>query len=146
MTDHLSSNLDEATRLISDTLLAARHELEELDLRREQLLALIARTESMQHAMQPDSAPARQLTLHEAMAFVIEESSNRWMTIQELARAINKRGLYRKRDGSPVEINQLHARINNYSHLFDKDGPRVRLHSVTSTEERSGPSVRTGDR
>lgn len=134
MTDHLSSNLDEATRLISDTLVAARHELEELDLRREHLLALIARTEAMQYALQPDTAPARQLTLHEAMAFLIEESANRWMTIQELAQAINKRGLYRKRDGSPVEINQLHARVNNYSHLFEKDGPRVRLRSESGQE------------
>ena len=141
MTDHLVNNLDEASRLIASTLEAARHELdglelrrqqmlEDLDLRREQLIALIARTEAMQLAMEPDSAPGRQLTLHEAMAFLIEESANRWMTVQELALAINKRGLYRKRDGSPVEINQLHARINNYSHLFEKDGPRVRLHEA----------------
>ena len=35
--------------------------------------------------------------------------------------------LYRKRDGSPVEINQVHARTSNYGALFEKDGPKIRL-------------------
>ena len=37
------------------------------------------------------------------------------------------RGLYHKKDGSPVEINQVHARTNNYHDLFEKDGPLIRL-------------------
>jgi hypothetical protein len=40
---------------------------------------------------------------------------------------VNQRQLYRKRDGSPVESNQIHARTKNYTALFEKDGPRIRL-------------------
>lgn len=125
MTD-LNANLDEAERLVSATLDSARSELAELDRRRADLVALIARTEAMQCALSPEGIAPR-MTLHEAIAFLLEESANRWMTTKELVTAINKRGLYRKRDGSPVEINQIHARVNNYSQLFEKDGPRVRL-------------------
>ena len=122
----LAANLDEAERLVAATLTSARAELGELDRRRADLVALIARTEAMQHALSPEGS-AMPMTLHEAIAFLLEESANRWLTTKELLTAINKRGLYRKRDGSPVEINQIHARINNYSQLFEKDGPRVRL-------------------
>jgi hypothetical protein len=42
------------------------------------------------------------------------------MTARALADAVNGRGLYRKKDGSPVEINQVRARTNNYHDLFRK--------------------------
>jgi hypothetical protein len=35
--------------------------------------------------------------------------------------------LYRKRDGSPVEVDQVHARTNNYANLFEKNGSAIRL-------------------
>ena len=130
MTDPLADNLDEASRLIADTLAAARTELLALEQRRTQLVALIARTEAMHDALQTDRTPARQMTLHEAIAFLIEEGGYRWMTVKELAAAVNTRHLYHKKDGSPVELNQLHARINNYEYLFEKNGPRVRLRQV----------------
>jgi hypothetical protein len=43
--------------------------------------------------------------------------------VRQLADAVNERGLYRKRDGSPVEVNQVHARTSNYEALFEKNGP-----------------------
>jgi hypothetical protein len=46
---------------------------------------------------------------------------------EDLAEEVNARNLYRPRDGSPVGRNQGHARTKNYSALFEKDGPRVRL-------------------
>jgi hypothetical protein len=49
------------------------------------------------------------------------------MTARELADTVNERGLYMGPDGSPVEVNQVHARTNNYARLFEKDGPRIRL-------------------
>lgn len=121
-----TANLDEATRLVNSTLVAARAELAELDRKRSELVALIARTDALQRALSPDSVEAR-MTLHEAIGFVLEERANRWMTAKEIADEVNKRSLYRKKDGSPVEINQIHARVKNYAHLFDKDGSRVRL-------------------
>jgi hypothetical protein len=33
----------------------------------------------------------------------------------------------RKRDGSPVEVNQVPARTGNYPDLFEKEGSRIRL-------------------
>src|SRR5205085_7162313 len=38
-----------------------------------------------------------------------------------------RRALYRKKDGTPIEPNQVHARTKNYDELFEKNGPRVRL-------------------
>jgi hypothetical protein len=40
---------------------------------------------------------------------------------------VNTRGLYRTRDGSPVEVNQVHARTGNYPDLFEKQGSQIRL-------------------
>jgi hypothetical protein len=70
---------------------------------------------------------ARPLTLHEAIAEVLHERGNAWMTARELADEVNARSLYRKRDGSPVEANQVHARTKNYADLFEKDRSRIRL-------------------
>jgi hypothetical protein len=44
-------------------------------------------------------------------------------------------GLYEKRDGRPVEINQVHARTKNYPHMFEKQRSRIRL--VTDTPKES---------
>jgi hypothetical protein len=47
--------------------------------------------------------------------------------VRQLADAVNERGLYRKRDGSPVEVNQVHARTSNCEALLEKNGPMIRL-------------------
>jgi len=130
VTDSLATNLDEASRLISDTLAAAIAELDALEQRKIELIALIQRTETMKRAIGSDQPTGRQMTLHEALAFLIKESGNRWVAIKELGEAVNTRHLYHKRDGGPVELNQIHARINNYEYLFEKKGPRVRLRRV----------------
>jgi len=57
----------------------------------------------------------------------LRENDNQPMTVRDLANAVNERGLYRKRDGSAVEVNQLHAFTSNYEALFKKDGPMIRL-------------------
>jgi hypothetical protein len=44
-----------------------------------------------------------------------------------LADAVNARGLYRKRDGSPVEVNRVRACTSNYPDLFEKEGSQIRL-------------------
>jgi hypothetical protein len=58
---------------------------------------------------------------------VLREQGNEWLTARELTDAVNKRGLYRRRDGSPVEVNQVHARTNSYRAVFEKDGANIRL-------------------
>jgi hypothetical protein len=75
----------------------------------------------------PESSEGPPLTLHVAIAQVLHENGNRWMSANELADAVNGGGLYRKRDGSRVEANQVHARTNNYKALFEKTDGRIRL-------------------
>jgi hypothetical protein len=53
-------------------------------------------------------------TLHEAMKMVLESAPGRRMPATEIAREINRRGLYKMRDGRPVEPQQIHARAGNY--------------------------------
>lgn len=67
------------------------------------------------------------MTLHQALMQILQEHGNEPMTARALADAVNERGVYRKRDGSPVEVNQIHARTNNYQDLFEKDGSLIRL-------------------
>ena len=66
-------------------------------------------------------------TLHAALELVLRENGNRWMSVPDLADEINRRNLYRMRDGSRVERSQIHARVNVYSDMFEKDGAMVRL-------------------
>lgn len=64
-----------------------------------------------------DGKPAiaeQRTTLHEAMKLVLESAPGRRMPATEIAREINRRGLYKMRDGRPVEPQQIHARAGNY--------------------------------
>src|SRR5690349_18219957 len=131
------SGIDEALgrsrQLIQDALAEVRTELAELDAHRNELLAKIAEAEAIlagppqNQPHTPGAAGASALTLHEALTRVLEDRGNEGMTARELAEEVNRRALYRRRDGSPVEVNQVHARTNNYRALFEKDGPNIRL-------------------
>lgn len=57
------------------------------------------------------------MTLHDAMEKVLLEAG-RPLSARELSGQINTAGLYRKRDGSPVQPGQVHARARKYPHLF----------------------------
>ena len=116
---------------LRDGLDEARAELEELRAREAQLDELIAQAEAALRAGETEEESNGRLTLHEALGQVLLERDNHWMTVRELADEVNKRGLYFRRDGSPVEPNQVHARTKNYTKLFEKDGPRVRLRGAT---------------
>ncbi|MGH8945015.1 MAG: hypothetical protein ACRDVL_02565 [Acidimicrobiia bacterium] len=73
------------------------------------------------------------MTLHEALDVVLSDNGNKWITAGDLAAEVNRRNLYRMRDGRPVEASQIHARVRNYSHLFEKNGSRIRLRYRFST-------------
>jgi hypothetical protein len=115
-------------------LAEAERELARLDERRAELTSLIsqARAALGLEATGPTSAPRSgdRLTLHEALATVLRERGNAWMSARELADEVNSRGLYAKRDGRPVEVNQVHARVKNYPQFFEKDGSQIRLRDV----------------
>lgn len=131
--NRLRSALEEARPEVEAGLAAAEAELADLDARRAELVALIHQAQSALGQTTVSSEPAshmRGLTLHEALAQVLRENGNAWMTVRELATHVNGRHLYSKRDGSPVEANQVHARAKNYNQMFEKEGPRVRLRSA----------------
>jgi hypothetical protein len=112
---------------IEEGLADARAELETVRVREAELEALIARGEAALGIAIGDIPEERRLTLHAALEQILRENDNRWMTVQELADEVNRRGIYHKKDGTAVEPNQVHARTKNYDRLFEKEGPRVRL-------------------
>jgi hypothetical protein len=75
------------------------------------------------------SSSSEGLTLHEAMVAVLNGVG--WLTFREVADQIKVRDLYRRRDGLFAQPGQLRLRATksggSYSHLFDVDGPRIRL-------------------
>jgi hypothetical protein len=72
------------------------------------------------------------LPLHEALARVLRTQGNRVMTARELADAVNQTGLYRKKDGSAVDIGQIHARVHNYDRLFARAGGGIQLRDTNA--------------
>lgn len=67
------------------------------------------------------------LTLHAAMVEVLKTAPERMMRAGDLAVTIERRGLYKMRDGRPVEAQQIHARVGHYPTLFTKDGTFIKL-------------------
>jgi HB1, ASXL, restriction endonuclease HTH domain len=128
--EDLRSILESARPQLESGLAAAESELQALEERRAGLLALISQARAalgQSDASSPSRADERRLTLHEALALVLRENGNEPMTARELTDQVNVRSLYRRRDGSPVEANQVHARTKNYPNLFEKHGSRIRL-------------------
>ena len=74
----------------------------------------------------PKEAPER-MNLHDAMAHVLASVPAKRMPAGDLAREINRRGLYRMRDGRPVEAQQIHARAGNYADRFDRNDRGIGL-------------------
>jgi HB1, ASXL, restriction endonuclease HTH domain len=122
----LVTALETSREMIEAALAEARAELSALDARRAELEALIAKGEAALGGTQSPVVKGT-MTLHDALVLVLRENNNAPMTARELADAVNDRGLYRKRDGSPVEVNQVHARASNYDALFEKDGALIQL-------------------
>jgi hypothetical protein len=72
---------------------------------------------------------ANVLKLHEAIVVVLINKPNRTATTEEIAKEINKRSLYKKKDLSEVEAGQikLRAKLSNgaYHHLFEFIEPNI---------------------
>ncbi|WP_248580836.1 hypothetical protein [Nocardioides sp. InS609-2] len=66
-------------------------------------------------------------TLHEAMRKVLQTAPGRRMLAAELAAHIDRRGLYKMRDGRRVEAQQIHARVGHYPELFEREGTFINL-------------------
>lgn len=66
------------------------------------------------------------MKLHEAIKVVLKEAGHP-MSTREIAAEVNRRGLYRKKDGSEVTDFQVHGRTKNYSKLFRREGATASL-------------------
>lgn len=71
--------------------------------------------------------PPERMSLHDAMAHVLATVPAKRMPAGDLAREINRRGLYKMRDGRPVEPQQIHARVGNYGDRFDRNDRGIGL-------------------
>ncbi len=67
------------------------------------------------------------MTLHEAMAEVLRTTHEHMLRAGDLAAEVDRCGLYKMRDGRPVEAQQIHARVGHYQHLFTKVGTFITL-------------------
>jgi len=112
---------------IESGIAEAEREIGALRERIEELQRLIARGRAALGESSPSADSLGGLTLHEALEVVLMANRNHWTSVKELAREVNQRGLYRMRDGRPVEPGQVHARVRNYKYLFEKKGQAVRL-------------------
>jgi hypothetical protein len=72
--------------------------------------------------------------LHEAMAQVLADQEG--LSTSEIARQINRLGLYTRRDGQPVPATQIGARANNYQKLFVRAGGMIFLVGQCQTQPR----------
>ena len=118
--EEIEGDLDEARRAL------ARAQGEVADLERHvasrEVLAAVGRG-----GLAAPAGISDRLTLHEAMAEVLRGEPHRMLCAGDLAREIERRGLYRMRDGRPVESQQIHARVNHYPGMFAKEGTFIKL-------------------
>lgn len=135
----LDDALERGKEMIREALEGARSEMASLKKRQAELEVQIREAE---RALGENGVvePAAAMTLHDALAHVLRESDNEGMTARDLTDAVNARGLYRKRDGSPVEVNQVQARINNYDAMFEKVGASIQLREESDMLANTPPS------
>ena len=129
--DQLRELLEGQRPAWENAITEAEAELLALRGREAQLIELIRRARIALGQRDSNSADVRKAprgTLHDAMATVLRERGEP-LSGRELADEINRRGLYRQRDGSPVPLNQVHARASNYDDLFVKQDRRIGLRS-----------------
>lgn len=119
--DELTGDLEAAKRIVENL----RAQLGEAERRVQSYQALLAF--DVDDARSPGAVPIGHVTLHVAMQMVLKDAPNHMMRPADLAAAIHARGLYRMRDGRPVESQQIHARVGNYEHLFVRAGTFIKL-------------------
>ena len=80
----------------------------------------------------PLTGPPRHLTLHRAMAIVLQSQRNEFMWPRDIAIEVAQRGLYRRRDGMPPTTRDVSARASAYPGLFERYAYTIRLRLATN--------------
>jgi len=125
----LESLLEGNREALQTAIAEAEDELLEVRRRVSELEHLIVRGRMALGEIEPPG----ETTLHRALERILAEEANRWLTAGELAQLVNDRGLYRMRDGRPVESSQIHARVRNYDRFFEKVAGKIRLRYTFQT-------------
>jgi len=73
------------------------------------------------------------MTLHEAIVKILQEAGNP-LSASEIANRINEAKLYTRKDGNPVPVNQIHARVKNYPAIFFQEKGLISLHQLTENK------------
>lgn len=66
------------------------------------------------------------MSLPEAIVYLLA-SAGYGMKMEQIAREINERGLYVRRDGKPVSDKQIYAIVMSHPETFVKADGRIRL-------------------
>lgn len=66
------------------------------------------------------------MTLPEAIVYLLA-SSNHGMKTEVIARMVNEKGLYKRRDGKPVDGRQVYAVVMSHPDTFVKSEGLIRL-------------------
>ena len=78
-----------------------------------------------------DKGQIRLIVLHNEMKAILIKNNNQWITKKKIARKVNKRGRYLKKEGAEtqdVKKFQIKRRVRKYLHIFEKDpSGRIRL-------------------
>lgn len=134
MSERLRKVVDATREELGEAVAEAEAELANLRVKENELMALIEEARRLLGSADGSSlagpmVPERPRTLHGAMKLVLSAAGEDGLTGRHLAGAINQQQLYRKRDGTAVRVNQIHARAHNYPEIFEKTGGRIRLRS-----------------
>lgn len=74
------------------------------------------------------------MTLHEAIIKVLQEARTPLRAV-EIAQRVNDQKLYLRKDGNPVPVNQIYARVKNYPSLFYQDKGLIGLISTNDIKK-----------
>lgn len=66
------------------------------------------------------------MKIEEAIVYVIVKR-NGGMTTEQIAEAINRQRLYKRKDGQPMTSQQVYAVICRYPSMFTKEAGRIML-------------------
>lgn len=66
------------------------------------------------------------MTLHAAIQKLLRQTGGS-MTTQEIAQELTKNNWYKKKNDSKIQTFQIHGRIKNYPHIFERHGSTVSL-------------------
>lgn len=117
--------IESELELVRHNLRRGRTDLAELERHEELLAGLVALATGEAGKGGKDQRAG--LTLHKAMVEVLRDEPDQMLRAGDLAYKVNQRGLYRMRDGRPVEPQQIHARVGHYPDRFIRERTFIKL-------------------